>query len=148
MNINSFDGNSNNNESYNNRILNAHNKYKIIETNGNCIDLLRFNSFIILHRKRTNKSMNRIANNVQILIEIICFQENFRITPEYRKSTSNEIFQIFVACFFFFSFLFPPKKTEHLTRVMYQSRGCFLDERLAIKLPAMEVTLLFFPVDG
>lgn len=57
MNINSFDGNSNNNESYNNRILNAHNKYKIIETNGNCIDLLRFNSFIIFHRKRTNKSM-------------------------------------------------------------------------------------------
>lgn len=38
-------------------ILNAHNKYKIIETSGNCIDLLRFNSFIILHRKRTNKSM-------------------------------------------------------------------------------------------
>lgn len=57
MNINLFDGNSNNNESYNNRILNAHNKYKIIETSGNCIDLLRFNSFIILHRKRTNKSM-------------------------------------------------------------------------------------------
>lgn len=37
MNINSFDGNSNDNESYNssynNRTLNSHNKYKIIETN-------------------------------------------------------------------------------------------------------------------
>lgn len=51
MNINSFDGNSNDNESYNssynNRILNSHNKYKIIETNGNYIDFLKFNSFII-----------------------------------------------------------------------------------------------------
>lgn len=47
MNINSFDGNSNDNESYNNRTLNSHNKYKIIETNGNYIDFLKFNSFII-----------------------------------------------------------------------------------------------------
>lgn len=134
MNINSFDGNSNDNESYNssynNRTLNSHNKYKIIETNGNYIDLLKFNSFIIFSWSFNVKEST-----------IYKFQSKLSVSKKISESNTNQSqrvtrFSRFSSCTFS-SFLFSPKKTKHLTRVIYQSRGSFLAERLAIKLPAM-----------
>lgn len=98
MNINSFDGNSNDNESYNssynNRTLNSHNKYKIIETNGNYIDLLKFNSFIIFSWSFNVKEST-----------IYKFQSKLSVSKKISelhqsKSTSNEIFQVFLVYFF------------------------------------------------